>query len=168
MGHQVNFYATPPDIDRLGALIGCLESTTVLHDRSPSAKPRVLPSLTFKDKDNEQPLLFYFLVREEDVSKVVTRHVSAQGYWAVDVLESPVVEFSSCYFDGKILRRGRVHYVDGFYGEGGAWIDKPESFRAWARNLFKVTRKALKKHGTDYIGEDALSWLMRGGGKLVT
>lgn len=166
MGHQLNFHATPQDVAELEAGIRKLEPMVILHDRSPIADPRVLPSLGFRE--DGQPLLFYYLVRVTDLSRVATRHVPTQGYWTVDVLRSPVVEFSSCYFDGKVLRRGRVYYVDGFYGEDEEWVDKPESFRLWARAILKTTRKALKKHGADYIGHDALTWLQHEGGKLVT
>ena len=165
MGHQANFYATPPDIAELESVIRELEPIVVLHDRSQTMNPRTLASLRFSE--NAEPLLFYYLVRKADLPEVVTRHVPAQGYWTVDVLRSPVVEFNSCYFDHRILRRGRVYYVDGFYGEDGTWIEKPESFQSWAKAVLRATRKSLKKYATDYIGKDAMAWLTREDGKLV-
>lgn len=166
MGHQVNFYATPADIAELERSIGRMEPMVIVHSRSPTAEPRVVSSLNVTEEG--QRWLFYFLVRKTDLVHVVTEHVPAQGYWAIDILHSPVVEFNSCYFDRKILRRGRVYYVDGFYGENEAWVEKPEGFRTWARAVLKTTRKALKKHETDYLGPDALTWLQRENGKLVT
>lgn len=166
MGHQVNFYATPTDVAELEVSIGSLEPMLILHDRSPTAEPRVLPSLIFTE--DAQPLLFYFLVREKDLAKVVTGHVPAQGYWSVDILRSPIVEFNSCYSDGKVLRRGRAYYVDGLYGEDDAWVEKPESFRIWAKAVLRTTKRVLKRHGIDYIGKDAMDWLQRKNGKLVT
>lgn len=79
MGHQANFYVTPPDIAELELAIRKLEPMIVLHDRSPTARPRTLSSLRFSE--DPEALLFYFLVRESDLSEVVTRHVPAQGYW---------------------------------------------------------------------------------------
>lgn len=166
MGHQVNFHAAPQDIGDIEAAIRKLEPMAVLHDRSPEARPRVLPSLRFEE--DGQPLLFYFLVRESDLSQVVTRHVPAQGYWSVDGLRSPVIEFNSCYFDGRVLRRGRVYYVDGFYGEDDVWVDKQQSFRTWANAVLKATKKCLRKRGSDYIGPAAAEWLAQGDGELVT
>jgi hypothetical protein len=88
--------------------------------------------------------------------------VTTQGYWVVDVLRSPALELSSCFFDGKILRRGRIYYVDGFGGEDGAWIEKPETFRTWARRVRAAIRKALARQGDfDDIGPDARAWLER-------
>lgn len=166
MGHQVNFFATPPDIVHLEAAAAKLEPMLVLHDRSSSAEPRVLPSLNHREGAERQ--LYYFLVRQCDLLSVVTEYVPAQHYWVVDVLRSPVVEFNASYFDDKILRRGRVYYVDGFYGNDGLWVEKATSFRAWAKRVLAATRKALTKYDDgEYIGPDARAWLHRGGGTLA-
>ncbi|WP_437875551.1 hypothetical protein [Sorangium sp. So ce513] len=166
MGRQVTFFAAPDDIAQLQHRIGDIEPMCILHDRSPTAKPRVLPTLDVAE--DGQSLLFYFLVREIDLAQVVTRHVPAQGYWTVDVLRSPVVEFDGCFFDGTVLRRGHVYYVEGFYGENDEWIEKPEGFRSWAKRVLKATKKCLKRRGSDYIGAAAAEWLAQGDGKLVT
>ncbi|MEZ4297826.1 MAG: hypothetical protein R3B70_22915 [Polyangiaceae bacterium] len=164
MGHQANFYATPTDIAELQERIAKLEPMAILHSRSPTATPRVLPSLRFEE--NSQAFLHYYLVREGDFDKVVTEYVPTQGYWSIEELFSPVVELSSCFFDGNILRQGRVYYKDGFYGPDGLWVDKPEPFRTWAKAVLRHTKKLLKKHGRDYIGKDALRWVEEEGGKL--
>ena len=94
--------------------------------------------------------------------------MTTQGYWVVDVLRSPALELSSCFFDGKILRRGRIYYVDGFYGEEGARVEKPDTLRTWAKRARAAIRKRLAKHGDfECIGADARAWLERGGGRLV-
>lgn len=165
MGHQANFYATPADIAMLERDIGALEPMAILHSRSPIAEPRVVSSTN--TLEGGQRWLYYFLVRKLDLCKVVTNHVPTQGYWSIDVLRSPVVEFSSCYFDGCVLRRGRVYYVDGFFGDDAVWTGKPQNFRLWAKSVLKATRQALKRHGADYIGADALTWLERESGKLL-
>jgi hypothetical protein len=166
MGHQVNYFLVPKDISELEASIQRLEPMVVLHHRSVTATPRVLPSVEFRE--DGQRLLFYCLVRASDLSQVITKFVKAQGYWTVDVLRSPVVEFDSCYFDGKIIRRGRLYYNDGFFNLDETWIEKPESFRFWAKAVMKVTKKAMCKHGADYIGHNALAWLNSNCGMLVT
>ncbi len=166
MGHQVSFYILPDDIAEIESAIGQLEPMRVLHSRSPSRDPRVLPSCHFYDEDAGHPWLSYYLVRECDLGDVVTRYVSAQGYWSIDSLRSPVMEFSSCYFDGEIIRRGRLYYVDGFYDEE-AWIEKSEGFRHWAKAVLRVTKKRLERHDSDYVGRAASEWVDREGGRLV-
>lgn len=164
MGRQLNFYATAADIAELEACIRRLEPVAILHARSPNANPRVLPSLNFSEE--AAPLLFYYLVLEPELPKIVTEHVPARGYWTVDILRSPAVEFQGCYFDDKILRRGRVYYVDGFYNQNGTWVEKSEKFRHWAGAVLSAVRKSLKKQGPDYIGPHASAWLQRKGGAL--
>lgn len=72
MGHQANFYTTPVDIAALGAAVSRVEPMLILHDRSSSAEPRILPALDHREAGRRQ--LFYFLVREAELAHVVTNH----------------------------------------------------------------------------------------------
>jgi hypothetical protein len=111
--------------------------------------------------------LHLFLARPEDVDAVVMRHVPTQGYWTVDVLYSPVVEFQRCYFDGKILRRGRAYFVDKYFGPNADVVQKPEAFRKWAQSVLGAIRRGLHRRGLDYVGSDAERWLLSTEGALV-
>ena len=165
MGHQINFYAAPADIAVLQERVGDVEPMLILHSRSPGAEPVVLSSL--RHTEDAKPWLFYYLVRRCDLANVTSEHVPSQGYWAIDVIRSPVVQFNSCFFDGTVLGRGRVYYVDGFYGEHDEWHEKSERFRSWGKAVLKTTQKCLKRHGADYIGPAAAEWLAQGDGRLV-
>ncbi|MEZ4399259.1 MAG: hypothetical protein R3B06_04525 [Kofleriaceae bacterium] len=165
MGHQVNFYTAPADIKDLQERVGRLESILILHSHSLSETPLVLSSL--RHTEGDRPWLFYYFVRKCDLANVISEHVPSQGYWGIDVLRSPVVEFHGCFFNGKILRRGRVYYTDGFYGENDEWLQKSESFRSWAKRVLKTTKAGLKRQGSDYIGPAAEAWLAQGDGSLV-
>ena len=166
MGHQVNFYLDPADTIALEEAIRTLGPLLVLHSRSPGPEPRVLECVSIEESG--QPWLFLHLVRPEDLQSVVTRHVPAQGYWTIDVLRSPVIELNRCFFDGKILRRGRLYYVDGFYNASDEWQEKSDSFKRWAKTVLAKVKKGLKKHEMDYIGTGAETWLASSGGRLVT
>jgi len=166
MGQQVNFYLDHVDTVALEQTIRTLGPLLVLHSRSPGSEPRVLESVSIEE--NGQPWLFVHLVRPEDLQAVVTRHVPAQGYWTIDVIKSPVIEFNRCFFDGTILRRGRLYYVDGYYNAHQTWEDKADSFQQWAKAVLTRAKKVLKKHKADYIGTGADAWLSSSGGKLVT
>jgi hypothetical protein len=166
VGHQVNFYLAPTDTVALEQTIRTLGPLLVLHSRSPGSEPRVLESVSIEE--NGQPWLFVVLVRPEDLQAVVTRHVPAQGYWTIDVVQSPVIEFTRCFFNGTLLRRGRLYYVDGFYDANDTWQDKRNGFRQWAKAVLAKTKKGLKKHKTDYIGTGAEAWLASNGGNVLT
>lgn len=165
MGRQVNFHAIPADVAALEATITKVEPMLILHVRSPTAEPRVVSSLHIEE--NGKPWLFYYLIRESDLKSIIMQHI-AEEHWRVDYLRSPAIEFTSCYFDGKILRRGRLYYVGGFYGEDDAWVEKPADFRRWGDKVLKATKKFLQRHEGDYIGQDALNWVQRDNGQLVT
>lgn len=114
-----------------------------------------------------QPWLYFFLVRADDVGSVVMRHVPAQGYWTVDVVKSPVIEFNRCFMGDHLLRRGRLYFLDTFYGVDGALVQKSDEFQNWAKSILRTTKRCLKKTGAEYLGEDAERWLLAGGGELT-
>jgi hypothetical protein len=162
MGHQVNFFLTPRDTDILTGDLQKVGPFLVLHSRASTSAPRILESLNLVESG--KPWLYFFLVHPDDLDAVVMRNVPAQGYWTVDVVESPVIEFSRCFFDDKTLRRGRMYYVDRFYASDGELQQKSVSFQKWARLIFTTTRKSLKKLDADYVGQDAVAWLAASGG----
>ncbi len=113
--------------------------------------------------ENERRWLYLFLVRPEDMERVVTSDVSEQQYWEVDVLRSPVVQFNRSFSNGAILRSGRLYYVDGYYGEDGVWLEKDSAFRGWAKRTLATAKKFLRRCERDYVGPDTLKWLQEGG-----
>src|SRR5262245_46527468 len=113
MGRQLNFYLTPKD---LAALQEALESKlpmSYLAYRSSNAAPQLLPSLEIA-RMGEDSLVVY-LVQPHRLSGVHLHEVAKQGYWTIDVLRSPVVQLSRCYFNGEILRRGRLFFYPQYY-----------------------------------------------------
>ena len=165
MGKQATFVLLPGDLTALEVEIARVEPFTVLHSRSSSKEVRSLSALD-PTKAGED-WLHLFLVRPSDVKRVVTQHVPAQGYWSVDALRSPVIEFQRCFFDGKVLRRGRVYFNESYYDLSGVLVQKPEAFRKWARVVLSTIRRNLHRQGPDYIGPEAKMWLSSGEGALV-
>jgi len=127
--------------------------------------PRQIKGFDFIE--DGKPWLYFYLVQPDKVDDVVMIHVPEQGYWTVDVHRSPVVQFNQCFFNGETLRRGRVYYIDKFYGPDKELVIKPEAFKKWAKAVFSAVRKVLKKHGSDYSGKEAEDWLISSGGKLA-
>jgi hypothetical protein len=155
MGHQINFFLGPNDHAELEMRLREAGELVVLHVRSPTPEPRQVDNTNFTE-DGKQ-WLFLYLVRPDDLSAVRTREVAAQRYWSVDDLRSPVIELTRCYYNGKILRRGRLYFVDGYYGAEDQWVEKPEEFKAWANRLFAAARKTLTfdKNLGAHIGPEA-------------
>ena len=154
MGQQVNFVATAADFAELHQRLGKRESMLLLSSRSPSSAPQVLTAF-----DDRAPL--YYFVREPDVGAVVTAHVRAGDYWGIDVERSPVVEVHRSASPDGSPGPGRIYYTDGWYGDDGAWIEKPAKFQSWARGSISATRKMLTRRDGEYVGPDALRWQER-------
>jgi hypothetical protein len=165
VGKQVTFFLLPGDLIALETEIARLQPFVVLHSRSPSNEPKRLSALD--PAKSGEDWLHLFLVRPDDVLHVVSQHVPAQGYWAVDSLLSPVIEFQRCFFDGGQLRRGRAYFNETFYDSSKALVQKPEAFTNWARSVLSVIRKNLNRQGGDYLGSEAKRWLAGDGGSLV-
>ncbi len=117
-------------------------------------------------EEGGQPWLFFYLVRPEELPDVVTRHVPAQNYWTIDVIRSPVIELNRSFFDGQILRRGRLYYTDSFYDEHDALAYKSEPFRAWAKSVVARVKRTLKRQGGDYVGPIAEALVAVGEARL--
>lgn len=165
MGKQVSFFMLPSDIDSLEVTFERIEPFIILHSRSNSATPRRLSSIN--PSIGAEDWLYLYLVRPEDIGRVLLKHVPNQDYWLIDVIRSPVVELQRCFFDGKLLRRGRAFFTEKYYDSNGILIQKTESFKLWAKSVLKAIKKDSNKNGSDYIGKDAAKWLTIDEGKLI-
>ena len=161
MGHQTTFFITPKDTRTVESALRETGDFVILHSRSQSATPREVKHLDFAE--NGKPWLFFLLVLREQLAQVRTHLVPEQGYWTTEVLNSPIIEFNRSFFDGRIIRPGRIYYVDGFYGPDDAWVEKPEAFRSWAAKTLRAVKKTLTKRGAAYVGAEAGEWLDSGG-----
>jgi|SRR6185369_13203633 hypothetical protein len=162
MGRQLVFYLGPSDMEELEARLKKLEDPLILHSRSPEPKPRIVESTDFKE--NGRRWLYFYLVRPDDVSAIDFEEVPEQRYWSMDVSSSPVVELTTCYFDGKVLKRGRLYYTEGSYGDDDHWVEKPEAFKSWAKQLLSAARKTLKldRDVSAYVGPEAVALKAKG------
>jgi hypothetical protein len=111
MGHQVNFFMLPSDLSIAERAIQSAGDVAFLEDRSKTAEPKELHTITFEPGDTGKRSLRAYIVRDSDRGLVKTRFIEQQGYWVIDSLDSPVIEFDRCYFDGVVLRRGRAYFA---------------------------------------------------------
>lgn len=168
MGKEIRFYLAPEDLVDMDRQLKQKVHFIVIADRSSNANP-ILAELVFPCDQNVKPNLWIHLARHEDFENIVLRYVPAQSYWVVDVLRSPVIEFSRSFFDGVIMRQGRMFFDTGYYDADGKWVEKPEAFLTWAANMFKSTKKVLKRDPVldAYVGPHAKAWQQQFGGKFT-
>lgn len=160
MGRQITIYLLPSDTFLLEkCLKNTLDISFIEYDSS-SESPKLTNSLEVPFMG--ESWLTIYLTSPSQVKNVRYKNITSQGYWTVDSLYSPVVEFSRCYFDGEVLRTGRLFYDSGYYDDSGKWVEKDRDFLEWADKLFRVVRKMLKKVPGQrrYAGTDAQAWLI--------
>jgi hypothetical protein len=153
LGRQVSFYAGPRDIDELTQELR-KKGSVIIAERSPGPEPMVA--------DSALPMLegsiCAWLVREEDLSRVEWGHYPNLGYWLLDQMASPAVQYWGPRVKDHVMSTGRLW----FSPEGSVLRKKPEDFIRWADSLLRVTRKLFsrlpKPEGysyTHHIGPDA-------------
>lgn len=159
MGRQITLYLLPSDTSLFEESLKKSLDISFFEYESPSSRPRPVASLGIPSMG--ESWLIIYLTLPNQAKNIVCEKVPSQGYWTIDSLRSPVVEFSRCYFNGKVLREGRLFYDSGYYDDSGTWVEKPKDFLEWADKLFRITKKVLKKipNKQEYAGQDALAWL---------
>ena|SRR5438477_13138894 len=91
------------------------------------------------------------------------RAVPNQSHWSVEI-QSEVIEFHGCEFDGAVLLRGRFYFQNDFLKDGVLFPKKKE-FLSWADGIFRLSKRELHYSArlNAYVGEHALSWRKQGG-----
>jgi hypothetical protein len=155
MGRQIQLYLTPGDLARFEESLRAKLEFVCLNCRSDGPHPSFLPS--FEIQEMGKTWLTLFLCRSEDVGTLRFREVPAQGYWTIDVPSEPILELSRPYFDGVLMRRGRLYYQKGDFIADGSWRAKPEAFLKWADTAFRVARTTLQRDVSldGYLGSEA-------------
>jgi hypothetical protein len=136
---------TQDDRDRLlayAALTG--NGAYFVPSRFPVSTPPLLPS-----RDDQ---FTGSLVRRADVSKLVVDDVPSQGYWFVDTLRSPAVEWST----------DRLWFSTGYWDSSEQWVTPDEEWLRWADGLFRWCRSHLTRNSTTGCYEGSAVAVERG------
>lgn len=166
MGHQVQIYLLPEDTLLIEKYFMGSDNAKFIQYCSPSAEIAVSDTLAVQEMGKSW--LPIFIVREKDLKDLEVKHIEAQSYWTIDSLRSPVIEFSRCFFDGNVLRKGRLFFDLGYYGRGGEWVSKSDAFTTWADDTLRWIRKTFTRiESGAYIGKKAGWWVQQRGGRLV-
>jgi hypothetical protein len=168
MGYQLRFYLTPADLQLLEKRLREQCPVAILDSRSEQPAPALLSTLAVAEFG--KTWLKLFLAPPDILGTLTFEHVVQQGYWTVDLLRSPAMELSRCFYDGRVLRVGRLFYHRGFYDEAGNWVEKPASFQAWAKKVLAVARKGLARDTAldAYVGGSAQAERQQRGLTLVS
>lgn len=168
MGRQVNYFALEQDFALLESIFLSIQKFVVLHTWSPTATFRVAKSVV--SAREEDPYIYYYLARHEDLKHVRVRHVPERAEYRVDDTTSPVIECGGPGFlrDG-FLSRSRLYYQTGTYNSAGEWVSFSTEFIKWGEALFRRVKKCFpERMSFFYIGPYARKWADETGGKFRT
>jgi hypothetical protein len=155
MGHQVNFFLLPDDLPIVERAIR--SAGAVMFLPGVVARPALQPleTVTMSVSDMGKVGLRVYVTEVHFGPWVRFRHIPQQGHFLVDH-GSPVIEFDRSYFDGHVLRRGRLYFYTG--------IDHPSGFSEWADKVLRSVRRTLTRDtttGPHYYGPHAKRWIER-------
>jgi hypothetical protein len=137
MGRQINFYLMKEDILEVDEYIR-KNGMIIIPNYTNTASIEPLKSLLDK---NSTPGKFISLPSVAD--QIKKRYIDTQKYFTIDILDSPVIEFSQPgYYNNTIKMKGRVYYTKATIGNGNA--PKNELFLKMADDFFKWIRKNFK------------------------
>ena len=96
-----------------------------------------------------------YVTQSQYIDRIIFKRSANAAF--VDELRSPVVEFSRCYQDDQLIRRGRLYFVNGYFDASGL-INKDDDFLKWGNSLMRRARRMLRKdpNSFEYFGPEAL------------
>ena len=167
MGRQIQLYILPEDLEVFEECLRQKGDVLFISDASHEPHPKILTKC--ERSGDMGTWIHYYLARTIDRDSIILEHISDKAGWSVDDRRSPVIQIDAGFFDGKILRRGRIFYDTGYYGDDGNWVSKPSDFIKWAESITKMARKLYKRKSEfdAYLGQHAEEWLIRTNGQLV-
>lgn len=169
MGRQFRFFLLPSDIE---ALIGGLRSNLnikLIQETSPTFTPLELASPIQSGQNwfgafgrrNASWVRCYLAPPSADIK---LRYYPTRAEWLVQV-ESEVIEFSGCEYDGNgLLTIGRMYFQADMLLGDSIWRKRDEFIR-WSEKIFRAAKKQMvySESFRAYFGKDADNWRKNGG-----
>lgn len=157
MGKQVNFFMMPKDLAVFGEYLrqNGGDDVKILPEKFRSPKMLIVPNVTIDDDQ-----LGLCITKSSYMSQIVIEYFESTDFWVVNTLLSPVIELTKSYYNGQILRRGRLYFMAGFFDVQGNWVTKGTAFEKWGDKLLRWIRKNYQRHPENhfYFGEHAWEW----------
>jgi hypothetical protein len=155
-GRQFSFFLGPNDQKSFEEALRGTGQVAFLKDRSHSPVAETQNSSVILKFGEEW--LRILIARRDDVDKIRFKPIKDRNDFSCDVTLEPIVQFSRCYVDDKIIRPGRLYRVDEYFDTNDKLKEKSPAFIEWADQLFANGKEALHKIGPGlYAGTEALA-----------
>ena len=161
MGRQINFYMLPEDEKEFISYVLQRKGVVMIAPHFQSKSPDIVSRLP---EPFSKPFWRSIYFWDKNVNgKLETKHIEKQGYFLIDSLTSPVIEFSRSFIRDNILVRGRI-WAQLKYWKGNEIVSKGKEFENWFNAMTRWIWKHYQKISElEYIGPHALEWKKRDG-----
>jgi hypothetical protein len=157
VGRQVNFILNRRDLDRFEAFFWSSGQVAALSQPTPSADLVIANSLRPEAENQLRPWSTMFLARDADLDLIRVHLVEQQGYYLIDVLRSPVVEWSPGYNPTRHRSgRGRLWFPTGYWDDEGKFVQMPSGFLGWGDRLLRWVRRNFRKGSSGFYESPSL------------
>jgi hypothetical protein len=151
LGRQVNFYMLPADQLAFENWLKKRGDVCFLQEPFKTQEIETLPTLIIPEMGKTR--LRVYLAHPANLQKIILDHRSWREGWHIDFPLSPVVQFDRCYYDGKIIRRGRLYFQPRLYEDEV----EEKQFADWADKLLRWIRRNYERRpqSFEYVGPQA-------------
>ncbi|GLH75101.1 hypothetical protein SSBR45G_00090 [Bradyrhizobium sp. SSBR45G] len=151
---QVNFFLTPNDQAELLSKLDPAGQFIYVARRRKDSRIDILPTPAVRQMGKEA--LKIYIARADDLDAMSFDDIGT--FSSIDVIRSPVIEFSRCFMGDQFIRDGRFYVVNSYFDRDGRVARKDEGFLTWAARLVSKTRRCLTKDPDSffYFGAEAL------------
>lgn len=153
--HQTNLFLTPGDLLECERRIRELGPVIFLDSYSTNGAPKLIQSSQIATMGCER--LTIALARPEDLQYLQFRPVPGHSHFILDIIRSPAIELTRCFFSASTLRRGRLYFCSKAFSDNGILVEKDGKFLRWAQCIFKTTKAGLQfdRQLHSYVGAEA-------------
>jgi hypothetical protein len=151
---QVTFFLTPKDQAELLSKLDPSGQFVYLASHYSNGQMQILQTPVVQQMGQEA--LTIYIARTDDLDTIVS--TGREQFLSIDVLRSPVIEFSRCYMGERHMSDGRFYVVNSYFDQHGQIARKDDGFLRWAERLVSKTRRSLTKDPDSfaYFGAEAL------------
>ncbi|MCB1159964.1 MAG: hypothetical protein H7A25_09430 [Leptospiraceae bacterium] len=139
---QINFYMTDEDILEIDNYLKA-QGLVIISAYHSEKEIKVLPSLLVSE--NDKPIQKNRLILlQEDLPHLKPGYIETKEMYNVDIMDSPVIEFSPGGIKENKFYRGRLYYVKDILNKKGQSEEKNAEFLKIASSLFRWIKKHFK------------------------
>jgi hypothetical protein len=133
VGRQVRFRAAPADVDGLQDHLRSVDAVFVPWS-APTDAIETQPDL------NSSGLGTPYIVRRQDLGCLRRYFVESQGYWLVEQMTCPLIDWLPGRLDDNPISYGRLHF-ETTIRQGDVWLPMPPGFVKWADSILGWVRR---------------------------